>query len=307
MAEITIIGGINIDIEGCPFGSLKAEDSNPGKISLAYGGVGRNIAENAARLGGDTAMVSVIGDDQMGRGAKAQLAELGVDVSCVTELQGRSSSMYLSILDEKHDMAMAISDMSIMDELTPAKLADCAAFLRSSGIVALDANLDEDFLTYACDLLDGVPLFFDPVSASKAARAKNLIGRFYSMKPNVMEAEVLSGLRVETEADLARVGDWFLSQGLEQLFITLNKDGVYYKSKEKEGILRPRGDLRLVSATGAGDSFSAAILLGCVRGLDIEEIARMGMAAASIAMESEQAVNSNINMRELKRRMREDV
>mgnify|MGYP004565704391 FL=1 len=172
MAEITIIGGINIDIEGCPFGSLKAEDSNPVKISLAYGGVGRNIAENAARLGGDTAMVSVIGDDQMGRGAKAQLAELGVDVSCVTELQGRSSSMYLSILDEKHDMAMAISDMSIMDELTPAKLADCAPFLRSSGIVALDANLDEDFLTYACDLLDGVPLFFDPVSASKAARAK---------------------------------------------------------------------------------------------------------------------------------------
>ena len=134
-----------------------------------------------------------------------------------------------------------------------------------------------------------IPIY--PVSASKAARAKNLIGRFYSMKPNVMEAEVLSGLRVETEADLARVGDWFLSQGLEQLFITLNKDGVYYKSKEKEGILRPRGDLRLVSATGAGDSFSAAILLGCVRGLDIEEIARMGMAAASIAMESEQAVN----------------
>ena len=134
-----------------------------------------------------------------------------------------------------------------------------------------------------------------------------MIGRFYSMKPNVMEAEVLSGLRIETEADLARVGDWFLSQGLEQLFITLNKDGVYYKSKEKEGILRPRGDLRLVSATGAGDSFSAAILLGCVRGLDIEEIARMGMAAASIAMESEQAVNSNINMKELKRRMREDV
>ena len=48
MAEITIIGGINIDIEGCPFGSLKAEDSNPGKISLAYGGVGRNRGERGA-------------------------------------------------------------------------------------------------------------------------------------------------------------------------------------------------------------------------------------------------------------------
>ena len=178
MAEISIIGGINIDIEGCPFRALQPEDSNPGKISLAYGGVGRNIVENAARLGGDVAMISVIGDDQMGRGAKAQLAELGVDVTYIEELAGRSSSMYLSILDEKHDMAMAISDMSIMEALTPEKLADCAAFLRKSKIVALDANLDEAILTYVCELLDGIPLFFDPVSAGKGVRVRKLIGRF---------------------------------------------------------------------------------------------------------------------------------
>ena len=307
MAEISIIGGINIDIEGCPFRALQPEDSNPGKISLAYGGVGRNIVENAARLGGDVAMISVIGDDQMGRGAKAQLAELGVDVTYIEELAGRSSSMYLSILDEKHDMAMAISDMSIMEALTPEKLADCAAFLRKSKIVALDANLDETILTYVCELLDGIPLFFDPVSAGKAVRVRNLIGRFYSMKPNVMEAEVLSGMQIETEADLSRAGDWFLAQGLKQLFITLNKDGVYYKNEEKEGILRPDQNLKIVSATGAGDSFSAAILLGCVQRMNIEEIARMGMAAASVAMESKQAVNSNMHMNELKRRMREHV
>ena len=68
---------------------------------------------------------------------------------------------------------MAISDMSIMDELTPAKLADCAPFLRSSGLSRWTRIWTRIFLTYACDLLDGVPLFFDPVSASKAARAKS--------------------------------------------------------------------------------------------------------------------------------------
>ena len=67
MAEITVVGGINIDIEGSPFEKLKYHDSNPGRIHLAFGGVGRNITENAARLGGDVAMVSVIGDDQMGQ------------------------------------------------------------------------------------------------------------------------------------------------------------------------------------------------------------------------------------------------
>ena len=122
-----------------------------------------------------------------------------------------------------------------------------------------------------------------------------------------MEAEVLSGIRITDEADLKRAGDWFLAQGVKQLFITLNKDGVYYKDQQKEGFIRPAEGLRIVSATGAGDSFSAAILLGCVKNFDIEQIARMGMAAASVAMESGQAVNSNMNLNELKRRMRENV
>lgn len=122
MAEISIIGGINIDIEGCPFRALQPEDSNPGKISLAYGGVGRNIVENAARLGGDVAMISIIGDDQMDAVPRRSLQSWASMSPISRSLAGRSSSMYLSILDEKHDMAMAISDMSIMEALTPEKL-----------------------------------------------------------------------------------------------------------------------------------------------------------------------------------------
>ena len=62
-----------------------------------------------------------------------------------------------------------------------------------------------------------------------------------------------------------------------------------------------------MSATGAGDSFSAAILLGGVQGRSTEETAYMGMAAASIAMESSRAVNRNMNMEEILRRIKENV
>ena len=43
MAEITVVGGINIDIEGVPYGPLLMADSNPGKVNQSFGGVGRNI------------------------------------------------------------------------------------------------------------------------------------------------------------------------------------------------------------------------------------------------------------------------
>ena len=96
--KIAIIGGINIDIEGAPFKEIKYHDSNPGKIRLSYGGVGRNIAENTARLGGDCAMISVVGDEPMSKGAVTYLHDLGVDVSHVRVIPGETPSMYLSIL-----------------------------------------------------------------------------------------------------------------------------------------------------------------------------------------------------------------
>ena len=51
MSDIIIVGGINIDIEGSPFAKLLDCDSNPGTVSIAYGGVGRNIAENPLASG----------------------------------------------------------------------------------------------------------------------------------------------------------------------------------------------------------------------------------------------------------------
>ena len=305
MAEITVVGGINIDIEGSPFKPLVPEDSNPGHIRMSFGGVGRNIVENAARAGGKAAMISVVGDDHMGQSAVMQLKELGVNVEGVETLEGRNSSMYLSVLNHRHDMEMAISDMDILEELTMDTLRKHEDVLLGSKAICLDGNLEQGLLEEAAAWLagEGKKLFFDPVSANKAVKAMNCIGQFYSVKPNRIEAEVLSGIHIETEEDLSRCAKWFMEQGVKQVFITLNKDGVYYCCEEKEGIIRP-GKVNLVSATGAGDSFSSMILLGMAEGIDIETTAKMGMAASSIAMESPAAVNKDINREEILRRIK---
>ena len=116
MADITVIGGINIDIEGKPDGILKFEDSNPGKISVSYGGVGRNITENVARMGGSVAMISVIGEDHMGYGAKEHLRLLGVDVSRIEVKKHAMSAMYLSILNDKSLIHKATKWINVGDE-----------------------------------------------------------------------------------------------------------------------------------------------------------------------------------------------
>lgn len=307
MAKITVVGGINIDIEGSPFEKLKYHDSNPGRINLAFGGVGRNIAENAARLGGDVAMVSVIGDDQMGKAAKMELEDLGVDTSCIRTLQGRNSAMYLSILDDRKDMKLALCDMDIIEAITPAFLEDYRDFIAGSGIIALDGNLSEELLCCCVEMFRGIPVFFDPVSSAKAVKARNCLGGFDSIKPNIIEAEILTGITIDGDEDVRRAADRLLEKGVKRVFITLNRDGVYYRDSESEGFIRPADNLKIVSATGAGDSFSATILLGSVQQRKTDEIARMGMAAASIAMESGGAVNREMNLKELLRRINKNV
>ncbi len=56
---ISLIGGANIDILAKSYSPLKDFDSNPGKVNISFGGVGRNIADNLARLDQKVSLITV--------------------------------------------------------------------------------------------------------------------------------------------------------------------------------------------------------------------------------------------------------
>mgnify|MGYP000747865822 CR=1 FL=1 len=45
-AYVAVVGAVNVDIGGTPDSALVPADSNPGRVTVTLGGVGRNIAEN---------------------------------------------------------------------------------------------------------------------------------------------------------------------------------------------------------------------------------------------------------------------
>lgn len=311
MAEIIVVGGINIDIEGVPYGPLLMADSNPGKVNQSFGGVGRNIVENIARLGGDVAMLSLTGDDFMGESARHQLESLGVDTRNIYPVKEESTGMYLSILNHNNDMELAICNMDILEQITPDFLSDKMDELNRSEIIGVDCNLRSETLRYIIDQAK-VPLFLDPVSASKAERVKPMIGAFHTIKPNRIEAELLSGISITDENALSAAGEWFSRQGVKRVFISLGEKGAYYREGASEGIAKEgianegiaeAKPVRILSATGAGDAFSAAILMGHVMELSAEAVAQMGIACASLAMEARTAVNPLISMELVRERM----
>lgn len=305
MSDITIFGGITVDIEGHPYQKLVYEDSNPGTITIAYGGVGRNIAENLGRMGASVHFHSVVGDDMIGRGAVRDLKDVGVDVSGVKLSPDENTAMYMSILNMVGDMELALCNMDALERISTDVIDEAVLAAKESKVVALDTNLSEETLAYAVERFGSFPLFLDPVSTAKAERAKALIGKFHTIKPNRVEAEILSGIEILDPLSLEKAGYWFLEQGVKRVFISLSSGGVFYQDESLSGIIPSMNALEgRKSATGAGDAFSAAILLCSIQDVSLYDMARYGIAAASIAMEAKTAVNPLMSRIELERRLR---
>lgn len=296
--KVAVVGGITVDVEGRPDLDLQYQDSNPGEIKIAYGGVGRNITENLGRLGVPVTFISRVGDDFMGLSIKDHLSSLSVNVDHVKVIKGKSTAMYLSILNILGDMELGVCNMEVMEQITKEDIEEILPILKKMDMVLLDTNLSEEVLDYATKSLKDVPLFLDTVSVVKAVKAKNLIGRFHTIKPNRAEAEAIYGETILSEDDLKEAGDWFIKQGVKRLFISLSMGGVYYQEGNERGIIEPE-PVKIVSATGAGDAFSAAAVLGFLKKYDVKKTAEMGMRASKLSLESKMPVNPELTIDKL--------
>ena len=284
-----VVGAVNIDIGGTADHALVPADSNPGKVRLSLGGVGRNIAHNLALLEVDTRMITALGDDLYAEKITASCAELGIDLSRAFHFPGEATSTYLYISGPSGDMALAVSDMDIYRLLTPEALAPQLDWINRAQVLVLDANLPAETIAWLCEHA-AVPVFADPVSTAKAEKLTPVLGRIHTLKPNRAEAEILFGVTIADEKSAHAAADALLSTGLRRVFLSLGAEGVL--AADHSGRVRLRGrPARIVNTTGCGDAFLAALVWAYLQGTDLAESARAGMAAAEIAMESAGTIN----------------
>ena len=296
-----IVGGVNVDIGGHSFAPLVDSDSNPGRVSMSLGGVGRNIAHNASLLGVDIRLLTAYGDDLNGERVAASCSELGIDMSCALKVTGGTTSTYLYLTDHTGEMALAVSDMVICEKITPAYLAANLQLLQNAQLVVADCNIPAESLAYLAENVT-VPLFIDPVSTVKAEKLRPILHKIHTLKPNRLEAELLSGVKIETREDVARAADKLMELGVHRLFISLGADGVLAAMGE-EKLWLPNLPGNMVNTTGCGDSFTAAIVWAYLEGKDLRSTAMAGLAAGSITMESHETINPAMSAELLKSRL----
>ena len=296
-----VVGGVNVDIGGRSAAALVDADSNPGTVRVSLGGVGRNIAHNMALLGLDVRMLTAYGDDLHGQKVAASWAELGIDASHALRLPNAATSTYLYIADPEGEMVMAISDMAVCEKITPAYLAVNLPMLQNAQVVVMDTNIPEESVRFLAENCKA-PLFCDPVSTIKAKKLLPVLHKIHTLKPNRLEAELLSGVTIRSREDVAEAARALLDKGVRRVFISMGAEGVYAATQSEQCWLSNLPG-EMVNTTGCGDAFMAALVWAYLEGTDLKNTALAGLAAGAVAMESPETINPAMSAEALRQRM----
>lgn len=293
-----VVGGVNMDIGGQSYAPIVARDSNPGEIRMSLGGVGRNIAHNLCLLGVRTLLLTAYGDDLYGRRIADACAQIGMDLRGARVIAGAQTPTYLYIAGPDGEMVTALSDMRLCEQITPAYLAAQLPLLQSAQVVVADTNIPAESLAYLAAHCTA-PLFCDPVSTGKAGKLLPILPAIHTLKPNRIEAELLSGVKIRTRADAQEAASVLLGKGVQRVFLTMGEGGVYAATRTERRFL-PNPPCRRVNTTGCGDAFTAALVWAQLEGLALADAARAGLAAAAVTMESTQTINPALGVEALR-------
>ncbi|SRR6266571_1073577 len=271
MGRVVVVGSVNLDlvvqVERIP---RPGETVTRGRFTRAFGGKGANQAAGAARLGAQTALVAMVGDDEFGREALADLRAFGVDTSSVG-VGAEPTGVAQIMVDRAGENVIAVAP-GANTELTGEWVERALADLAPRGTVLL-AGLevpDQAVRAAARHAAEyGCTFVLNPAPARDLAA--DVIGWTDVITPNELEAVVLGSI------------DRLLQQGARAVVVSRGGQGADLFRIGKRSVHQRAFRVDVVDTTGAGDALNAGLAWALSDGRPLEEALRLAAAAGALA------------------------
>ncbi len=281
MNKTLIIGAQNTDIFSKSPNDLVIGDSNPSKINIAFGGVGRNIAVNLSRLGHDIHFITVFGDDAFSQSAHQDLKALGINTSQSLFLKNMNNSIFIGVMDKKNNLHLGLGDMEIVEHLNPDFFKTKKDFIEEFDVLVIDNNLSEITIKYLLNQYQSKTIIMDAVSAQKAPKLLPYLYQISILKVNQLELDELSKANSTKEQlnDLHRKGAQIILLTQQEKEAILSRKGVSISQL-------PEKAENILNTSGAGDAFLSGFIHGMANGYSDKEKLNLANSAARITMGS---------------------
>ena len=244
------------------------------------GGSPANIAVNVAKLGGRAAVISKIGVGAFGQFLKSELQAQGV---CTNYLM-MDPRVHTTLIFVSHTAATPDFEAYRNGDfqLTPEEVDEEAiahARIVHASTFALSRepcrSAIEKALRTATEM--GKVVSLDPNYSPKiwpdTIEAKQVIGKMFRFatitKPSYDDAQRLFGPGYQPEQYIRMFHDL----GARSVIFTMGKDGILISESGKSLLHLPARQVKVVDATGAGDSFWAGFLVALLDGNSLDRCA----------------------------------
>jgi ribokinase len=256
--EIAVIGSSMVDLIAYTDEVPKAGETLEAKeFKMGCGGKGANQAVAAALLGSEVMMMARVGDDAFADNTIANFQTYGVNTDHVEKVAGVSSGVAPIWVDRDSQNRILIIP-GANKHLLPADIDSAAERLRHCSLIILQLEIPLETVYHAIEFGNAheIPVILNPAPANTA------LDLDYACKcdffvPNETELEILTGMPVETEAQIHAAADTLLAKGLKNLIVTMGEKGaLWMHGEETDHFSAP--SVKAVDTTGAGDAF-----IGC--------------------------------------------
>lgn len=282
MNEILVIGSSNTDMvvktDELP---LPGETKLGGTFFMNAGGKGANQAVAAARLGGNVTLLTKLGNDIFGKQTLEGLKKENINTDFVFFDETNPSGTALIIVNAAGENCIVVAP-GANATLSPADI-DKVEHLRDAAVILLQLEIPMETIHYIAKLaaVNKQKLILNPAPAQKLN--DELLKGLYLITPNETEAFDLTGIQVKDEMTASAAADFFLKRGVENVIITLGRDGAFFKNghskiKVSAPVVKP------LDTTAAGDTFNGAITVAITENMGWEKAMWFAVQAASISV-----------------------
>ena len=313
--DLLTIGRSSIDLYsaniGSPFEKISA-------FNAFVGGCPLNIATGAQRLGLNTAILTGIGNDQVGNFIKHFLDEEGIATEYIPTIEGtRSSAVILGIeppdkfplvyyRENCADINLTIDHVNAIPfEEFKAVAFSGTAFSkdpsRTSMFYALEVARKNNLQTlldidFRADQWDDPRAFGVTLRAALSSftmvvgTEEEILATYLTDKEQLLiKHQQISAPEIRGNINTAI--EEILKSGVETLVVKRGKDGASIFQPGKEEVKVPGFPVEVLNVLGAGDAFCAGFSYGILNGWDLYRSVRMGNACGAIIVTREGCAN----------------
>ena len=270
-----------IELSGFGIGRLNKVEN----VILDPGGKGINVSKVIESLGGKSITSGFLGGTA-GDYIENALTKLGIKADFVT-INGETRTN-LKIFDAESKETTEINEPGphvtsdeieqLMQKIENIVKPPCMVVLSGSAPQSIPSDVYKRIVEVSKE--KGAVVFVD---ASGPAFEAALEAKPEFIKPNKHELEIYFNKPCDSDEALAEACTHFLEKGIENVIISLGKDGAFYANAHQTVRLHPL-KVDAHSSVGAGDAFVGACAYAYEKQYDTDEMLRLAVATSAGAV-----------------------